>query len=1830
MREIFFNSFKEKMMNGKVPSQFDVIGFPVNSSFMEAYDNDEIAITQYRNIEDFKTYSKNVENMPSFESTLFKFDSYDVEYSAYEPDDLSEKPIFVNSENSAAFFESYKNDIDMSDGPTRDRFMSYLTAENEDDLSELANVNSGFYYVTKKTHLNWIAKRCNDEYDFNNKIRIVLGDDIGNMNDRDDLESMICTTPERPFQGIFDLNGHKIINKRFICKNNSNGIIGYLGPKGIVRNGIIENFLFDCRKKISIEKIVSDCCDVFAAALVGTNYGTVENIVTSGYMCFDGFTPEVYLVSNKYEYTPGDSTSVSSAYNGFFPNKFCLNSIYNTIPYVGYFAEGADSYFNDIGRSKYRLADSGALDSDVLEHLTRDNAEGVLGYAEFNGHYSDYKNLDHYIEPKLSENDGYDQSNVKATELMPSSDKNAEIRNISFINDRLKENFADVAQVRKSGQDLAVISPLISTEYTQMHMDRVLCNTVNNLKSWKSFDEEDEYKIREVPVDSVNGMLKKDCDHASYIAQQIRDTVHLFTVLNGEKITAHQKLNPNAKIAFFCSPIVGNNFGTIRNIDCRHVIRESDDTFVGFIGNVCGKENCGDISRVNSILDIEKNENAENSQRIYTKNKRYAPEYGDQYGNLTQLFCYNYDYYQTPNGISDLTAEDGYSVHSADCMVSEKFYDFHDFICSGVRGECYDDYVFNKYENKTSGSLYSNCNFRVTEDQDVSEIGSSLPASIRDAKLSFGKIRNTAFPLFDFLIPNTFAISYELEDFPKDQEDPANVTHYPYQGEVKLFDNFDDSRKSNVSQSLIEVSDRAGLLSLLEEISFDVRRFDLNYLGDACKTLLPTDNIGGLDTDHENPDGAGGTEEVKLSLEDILIYSSAFHGECGYTKDGAVEFARNIMNSKIAVGCDMLANPYFSPTEQWNGWEDPFGGSEKCPFGTENKSSVYDSRYNDGKFKIEAGVGPNGSDQDWNIFSDPDDGPDMCWYCPPAESTYGTDGPKPTDTKMSLGSYTICESGYKPNQFCSVREDMHWDVYFRNQSDYGEYAEKIQDLGIQRSMITIEPIRTDALDDKCRQIFKKICEETNLLDKHMNRSITGSIDEQLSECFGDGWFVRLNKIKIPLANRTQNRSLKSYRFMNKEDLYGIYISETDSAPRSIVDYVDGRYETVEGNEWVNSDGHPRVGNLDDMFLDMSIVSYSENGNLEARPFILRLPIKKLFIPISAVEQVGEIEEIPVERYTTDFANWQNPVSGMTYKVRHVNYYPLIPAYDPEDTNGSTVSYKLESIYNIGGICGMINSSEKRIEYGNHLTDAGFGVNRATLGRIDEVAVMMTKRAADFIDGLCESMTDQNGEITDSNDRAIGIASKFALIAAVYEYHQNEMGTSPDPGLEREIHEGVSVIDPYARSLNIDTANTNGLTRIDSGAQKFYISRALLASDGTFRLSDVNNRIFTPMIEWTNVSNLLDYVNFFEKRFCNDADSESRYIAYQSSNYPEMINIMHNYCSLAADAWYDQKIRGNSYNWLSASGYPVFSLTEVSPFHTLDEARDGDTIPTTDLYIFGKKAGDDSIRNRMSKRYYFLPHYLIGLLDVIVYDNGNDPILTTQYTHMSPSCLFPNSDYHDIYQQMFSGSPNFVFSKLSKPTQRATLIQSFTGVVPEFSIKVLNQNILDEYARRTVSGIRDRYFTWDYDMYLRDENPDLNFTIRYAKVNGKRALWIHQNDETIDNSPWLQYWMRGDSECKNDGGNIHLGYMPSESSLIEIMNRVDPNDTVRSLGDEGIAIDGEDFRGIVLAEENGDLVAVIDAEYGRDISSGCYIAELSERTDLDGRAYGLLAEIEREE
>ena len=1769
MRQVFFNSFKEKILKGQIPDVITASGIPFTSEFIDTYDNTDISIEQFRTLSDFDAYS-NGNSATKFEDTKFQYTEYGVEYSAYYDNDVSEKPLFINPDNYQEFLQIYSGEIRYEDPYVKDKFDSYVSGD--------ANVNSGFYYVAKKSQLKWIADRCNDENNFNNRITVVLGDDIGNPDGSNPvvLDTVIGKNPNKPFAGTFDMNGHKLSNLILSCKENSNGLIGYLAPDGIVRDAIVQDLTFRCMNKISLEKIRNDCSDVVVGGLVGTNYGTVENVITSGAFQFNEFCPEVYLTENKYEYEPYDNVVNNRDYNCFFPSKFCINSINNVIPYVGYFCEGADSYFNDIGNPL--LTVSGSFNPTYLYMNTQNNINCLLGLKFKTRGSNDDKlfdksyNYDHYLEGKLANSVMYDQSTVELAHVIPENNFNVSKAYNGDGYHPYNDNsyFADAYRQKQIGGDVWLLPPLITLENDQRIPERVLTNTINNLGSIKSWNEKQDQTIGDASTYYQYAGL--DTEYGSYIARQIRDQIMMY-IKSGEKVTTHQKMNPYSRIAYFCSPIVGNNFGTIREIDCRHTIKETQDTFVGFIGNVCGKENCGDIYDVNSVLDIEPITTSAHSERtnVYTNNLNFKPNYPDDYANLVNVFGYNWDYYQIDNGLSPEDMEKYSAVSASAVSVSDRFYRYHDLgtgTYSGVQRNKLDDYVFNRIPYIDSYEANEYCNFNLPEGE-TSAASSKIPSAIRNSKLKLDIEGGNA-------KPDTFTLHMSV--------DPEDVSKY---STFKLFNPYDADKRDNVYEKLNISS--ADVEDGFRGIS--IEHLDYSQIGDACKY-----------TSLQDKPKFGSIGDHKITMEDVMTYCTAFTGTLGKTIDNAYEFAKNLMDAKVAIGCEMLANPKLDVNYVFP------GGNE--PFASDTDAGLFGTTNNNGPYIIPAHTGPNDTDTDKDLGSYI---ADMCWFMQPGVYQNATNGPKAYDPAVIQYVGSNCDevtlnsgnTANRLNYFCSISPNGRWDLYGKRPSnppdlpDTFNESENYAKASIPRSTVEID-IRSGA-DELIEKITKAASTSSGWSELIGNREYEASI----------------NKIYIPVANRTQNDAYQSQTFEGV-NVSGIYLHEIAQ---------QRRWKDLRNLPSAPEDANPdQVGNLDKMYIDLSIAVKKDDDYL-VYPMIVEMPVKEMYLPISCVKG-SDPWKFTIDYYSEDLANEIN--EEVTINRRDVEYYHLIPAYDMYDVAKEELAYRLKSIYNVGGICGMINHSQRFIEHGNYdLTSNGYTsnvdnrvTNRAETGSIRNCCVKITDKTVKFInDTLLNEKVD--GELVEKNNHTISIANKFGGVAAIYEYRQNDMGTSPKTMIPGADLDGLQRID--FQKFKIENV-------VVAGSDNFYTGTTVTPGDAAKRsLFKIFSKVFSPLVEWSNISNILDTTNFY---LINDERSYSiNYCSRQSSNFPIAGNVHQDF---GVSDWEmvngPGTFIGTTDARLISDAWPVIDIDRAAP--TQDEDlhamkiyerkfnRVGSNSTGVSTMVF---SSDKYPRLSFTKRYDLIPSVLFSINGFNLYGDIDDPDYEMD-SHMSPVANASCSEYNDIYEQMLSGNGHYVNRKISKPIMHAPLKMngdSYNLALAERVqlMPIINYRLIEffQWRYRENGGITDRYFTWDYDTQEVDKS-DLRFTIRYWK----HALWIHQHDRA-DYTPRLRYPMR-DDEVTNDGSNIHLGYMPSRYGIVRLLNTLDL-DIEEELYDEGRAIDGDDFRGILLFDvSDNSLIALFDRGYGADMNNGTYVAELKNKMSIGPLRYGRLAEL----
>lgn len=1841
MSHTFFNSFKEKLFTSDLDKHFAISAYPVNSQFFDTYENKtDISLTQFRTVSDLSAYA--ARDGLEFTDMFSTGSAYGILYDSYSGDDLRSKPLFVNAENYDAFIEVYGDEVLIDQQDVEIRLKKYIDPTQYDDYTEqdiedTINANSGFYYVRTKEELGWIADRCNDDSNFNNKIRVVVGDDIGSESlSYDDMGFCICPSASRPFQGILDFNGHTIYNKNIICSGDVNGLVGYLGDRGIVRNVVLQNYQFICKKSIDLNKIETTCTDVIVGGLVGVNYGTVENVITSGEMKFNDFCPEVYLVGNKFEYSEGDSNARSYDYRTFFQNKFCINSIYNVIPYVGYFNEGADSYFNDVGtRTLLDFSDynefTGVFDGESYSFFTT-QAKVSMGYYNPNDD-TDYSMCQYqFLEPKSSIEVHDDLSQVVRYPIFPLG---------KFSKSKYRRISADFILKEKN-------SPSICGEFTHLIADREYCQLVNEYETQSSYDGSFETEIVATETyDSVDvplSFLWKDIERGAYLTRQLRDTIHLFFTRSDvdpdnftsiyEKITIHQRLNPASRIAYYCSPIVGNNFGTIQNVDCRHTIIESDTTFVGFIGNVCGKMNTGTIDQVTSNLSFRLNTSGENITHTYLDDRTYLPDVGSDYPNERVVFGYNYDYYQSPY----FSNTQEYSANSGNLQVTSSFYTFHDFVASGVNRRYYADnnIIFNEYEN-SDYTDFKNCNFYVTGSTDT--VAQDNPLQYYPLYLSTSSDTESTGNLYLRCIPDFLSdVKEGIPDIEfkifRNSCKPLGTADYQISNESIDFARLTSDERGTITGYISKIGE--GSQSLIEHM-------ELCYLGDAYKTLSTDDVLATADMLNEitwdegtgyktitYSDGKTVVEEVswdsgshQITLSDVFSYCPVFSG----TLSGANEFAKNIVNAKIALGANIIGdisldNQITEPNDigmalkNWTARPDDNVDSSSSedyfPFSCGNYSKNDHETSYVSQYVIPAFTGPNETSSDWKIF-DNGYGIPMAWYWTPCLSgvlnNHGYSDPTDPSFKRycqdsSKLEETVNKYTNNPKGFCSTRDgEQLWDV--QAPKIYDDASENPEpSTGLQRSVIDIQLRST--YEAALKNILVLLRSYSTILKSLSLSSAT----------------IFINRITIPLANRTQmTNSYRSFyvtKGTHSGETVRVCYLETTGSPMFYNDSSDTSQLTP------NKD--MEMGNADFAYIDVSILvqdPLDETGT-EKIPYsvIIKLPVKEVSIPISSFRISGSLVGTSDFTYTTDFTTTET-ASGITLYTQKVCFYPYLAAFTPPE---SDITYTLQSIYNVGGICGMLNASESYIENGNGTTRS----NTATCGTISNCKILLTDETAKSINSLTNVTTSYVSSVggsrlvvEDVNPRTIGIANKFAPVAAIFEYHSNEVGLSSYCGISQDDYD----------------ANTDSLQDLRLGKTNLINIDVHYETEDD-DISSINHFIWGGLIQWANISMMLDYTNFFMQRYSfdnrdDDFEGAAAYIAHSYSNFPESV-ILPMWSSNTSDC----AMYGPEGFKLDAYQYPVTGYNSTAEDCNPDGANilcpynyqyAGDDIPTVNSVKYKNGAW---MRSKNSKRYHYLVGNVLNVENLYKISSDGEATQLTPNIQMSPQCNAPNSDYYDVFAPMFNGSSHLAFSKLGKATVRNAYVKSENAYSysPTTTYDMVNDRLLSLIAIRA-SNISDGESStslayWDYTKTLMHSdlsgNP-LILNIVYSNENEidstcTRGLWFHQMGPW-DSADWMKYTTVND--CTSDGSSISLGYMPDPDEILTlIMNYNKDPDTVEY---EGSSVYVDDLNGFLLVDSSGNLVSVYKIDPITE-AEGSWVINPPVTGTIDDKAYGLLAAI----
>ena len=614
MSSFVFNDFKKRYLNGEVPSADHWTFIPVNESFKTQFEFEDIRLDHYRSLSDFRdvsnsnkddennwfTYSGTENNTSKGKADYVNVTGDDfrlqgdtlyggrkVTYKwtkVIEDQEFNNKPLYITTENYETFLEFYQDSV--KDNPYIPTYLS----------------SGGFYFIRSKDELEWFANRS----EYNNTIIGVIGDNLEGV-----INKPIGENEDKPFNGILDGN-YYTFDISIKAQSTDNGVVGILGPFGIVRNFKLINSKnvnsITCEKAITLSHIKNDGRDVNCGLLVGRNYGLIENIDAKNLGNFNifGCVPSVYSVTNKsddYRWNETDNfvrkKFDENNENFMYLNSFCINSPGNICPYVGYFNEGK---FAD---------DACGLMSDL-----KISAYGDDGF-DLNKCENYFANWGQQLSAEGIVDNGFDLSFTVGYYT------DSQIR--VYNPDQIYVCYKPLGNYYV----ISTTDPYSTTEISRTSLDYDLthCTLLTNstlrtyLKNplYYGFDNFGFYTVRgvgkyETTVSSwIENFNSNLCQKALGSAYSMNSAL----APSYETTRCSMRLHPQARAAYNVGIIIGSNYGTANNIQISAVVKNTSN-FVGFIGGLAGKQSYGQVNNVIVSMDNE---------LVYDLGSQ--PEYGD-------------------------------------------------------------------------------------------------------------------------------------------------------------------------------------------------------------------------------------------------------------------------------------------------------------------------------------------------------------------------------------------------------------------------------------------------------------------------------------------------------------------------------------------------------------------------------------------------------------------------------------------------------------------------------------------------------------------------------------------------------------------------------------------------------------------------------------------------------------------------------------------------------------------------------------------------------------------------------------------------------------------------------------------------------------------------------------------------------------------------------------------------------------------------------------------------------------------------------------------------
>lgn len=600
MESFVFNSFKQRMLNGELSGNDVWTLQPVKKAFTEDYEDN---LKYIRNETDLYYLNPSFNELgyvgieDSFKDRYFtKMHPVHYNYTVMQNTDVAKQPEFVTKYNIVDFLASNPDEAG------REKNLNYLffDADGEfyrpSDETELdsegndVSIPEGFYYVRTKEELRWCANLVNSEA-YNNKINIVLGDNIGVESNQTTLNFIIGENPNRPFEGIFYGNGYKFINIELVCDKPVNGIIGYLGTNGIISTvRVAGRNILNCKSKITLEHLMSVGTDVAAGFICGKNNGVIEGIDFDAELVLYNFIPGICSVGNKSDSTL-PAIQDNPMVNFCYPDYLCYNSLGNIIPYIGYFNEGVFATYN--GYDEYHLLapyhqywntlkfDSPIKNGYMVKQYTLDGKDyqSPQEWYYFGGMPYNDTNIDCYTDPKVIRNVLFYDSTIFS-----------KINSEYFDHESLQISRAGVVPINYENVNLSRIEALSAAEHHDYHNERTENHTYDSMRDVNYYDK------------SI-------------------------------------KMQQQNRVAYYVSPIIGINNRQVKDVyvNCKAV---TSATFVGFLGGLAGKQNYGYIKGCNINLSAY--------DSVVTAGENHYHNQMEKYGVFHERTIFNTEY--TVNG----------------------------------------------------------------------------------------------------------------------------------------------------------------------------------------------------------------------------------------------------------------------------------------------------------------------------------------------------------------------------------------------------------------------------------------------------------------------------------------------------------------------------------------------------------------------------------------------------------------------------------------------------------------------------------------------------------------------------------------------------------------------------------------------------------------------------------------------------------------------------------------------------------------------------------------------------------------------------------------------------------------------------------------------------------------------------------------------------------------------------------------------------------------------------------------------------------------------------